>query len=125
MTIDERSWHELYERAQELLGPKEATTLMAGLRRSGWDDVATRQDLHVTSTELRGEMTELRGEMAGLGAELRGEISGLRVEMADFRAEIKSDMAAQTRTLILACAGMMTSGVLATGALAFAAAGLA
>ena len=58
---------------------------------AGKHDLATKHDLLVLGTELRGEMkslgTELRGEMKSLAAELRGEMKSLATEL---RAEMKS-----------------------------------
>jgi predicted nucleic acid-binding Zn-ribbon protein len=139
MAIDERARYALHDRLRDVLGPEEATTLMAALEPLGWTDVARRgdlTDLRGEMTELRGEMTDLRGEMTELGAELRGEMAELRAElrgeMAELRAELhgemaqlggalRSEMAAHTRTVVFAMIGTNATLV----ALAFAAARLA
>ena len=58
--------------------------------------LATKEDLRLATSELRGEMAELRGEMAGLRSELRGEMtelrSELRSEMTELRGELHGEM---------------------------------
>lgn len=95
MMINEESRHELYTRLEEVLGPKQAATLMEHLPPVGWADVATKRDLDVLGTDLRSEMREFRGAF-----ELR---------LADW-----------SRTIIYANLG----AVVATAGLAFAAAHL-
>jgi hypothetical protein len=56
MPVDERSRHQLYRKLDELIGTREATTLMELLPPSGWGDVATRQDLRQQIQELRLEL---------------------------------------------------------------------
>jgi predicted nucleic acid-binding Zn-ribbon protein len=128
MAIDERARYALHDRLRDVLGPEEATTLMAALEPLGWTDVARRgdlTDLRGEMTELRGEMTDLRGEMTELGAELRGEMAELRAElrgeMAQLGGALRSEMAAHTRTVVFAMIGTNATLV----ALAFAAARLA
>jgi hypothetical protein len=45
MAITEETRHHLYQRLEQVLGPEEATTLMAHLPPVGWADVATSHDL--------------------------------------------------------------------------------
>jgi hypothetical protein len=83
------------------------------------DTLATKYDLFVLRTELRGEMTELRtelrgemtelrtqlrGEMAEQGTHLRGEIGKLSAEL---RAELHSSIGGVTRQMYLAILGQM------------------
>jgi hypothetical protein len=72
------------------------------------DTLATKHDLWVLRTELRGEMTDLRtqlrGEMAEQGAHLRGEIGKLSAEL---RTELHSSIGGVTRQMHLAILGQM------------------
>ncbi len=99
MTIDERSRHELHLKLEQVLGPKSAAILMEHLPPAGWGEVATRRDLD----HLREELTS------------RIEASEQRL-----RAEFGKDLAAQTRTFVLA----MTGAVVTVGGLAVTAARL-
>ncbi|HJP64890.1 MAG TPA: hypothetical protein VKA30_01145 [Actinomycetota bacterium] len=81
MSVDERSRYELYQRLEQVLGPKEASTLMEHLPPLGWGDVATKQDLDRLEQRLEDRLT------------------------ASFRAELVS----QTRTMILAMLGTVVS----------------
>ncbi len=45
MAVDEYARHELFKRLEDVLGGKEASTLMAHLPPVGWADVATKSDL--------------------------------------------------------------------------------
>ena len=56
MAIDERRRHDLYVRAEEVLGPEPANTLMELLPPVGWGDVATKRDLDNLANVLRVEM---------------------------------------------------------------------
>jgi hypothetical protein len=72
------------------------------------DTLATKHDLLVMRTDLRGEMTELRtqlrGEMAEQGTQLRGEMGKLSAEL---RAELHGSIGAVIRQMYLAILGPM------------------
>ena len=97
MAITEEHRHRLHLRLDEVLGDREATTLMEHLPPVGWADVATRRDLDHADALRRAEMAslaaELRSEMASLAAELRSEMASLaaelRSEIADLRREVR------------------------------------
>lgn len=102
MPVDDRTRLNLHRKLDAVLGPEEADTLMAHLPPVTWNDVATKDDLHVLERTLRSEFqagfAELRGEMqAGFG-ELRGEMQAvraeLRSEMQALRTDLRSEMQA-------------------------------
>ena len=53
----------MYSRLEEVLGPRQAATLMEQRPPVGWADVATKRDLDVLGNTLRLEMQTLRAEM--------------------------------------------------------------
>jgi len=63
MAIDERSRHRLFKRLEEILGEKEAGTLMAHLPPVGWSDVATKADLERLEIVNRAEHERLEARM--------------------------------------------------------------
>ncbi len=130
MAISERERLKLYNKLGETLGSEFAGTMMELLPPTGWDDIATKDEVRSSGAALRGEMAELRGEMGGLRGEmgelrgemgeLRGEMGGLRGEMAEFRAEVRTDIAtlevgmaqqfvSLQRNLLLTIGGFMLS----------------
>ena len=138
MAITEEQRHQLHQRLDEVLGDREATTLMEHLPPVGWADVATKTDLEHVEIRLRSEMqgqsaqqrieiaaqadvlrgeigelrSELRGEIGELRSELRGEMGGLRGEMATLRRDLHRTFLA-TISVMLALVGVL----LAAGAL--------
>lgn len=76
VTAPEAARHHLYTRVSEELDQESADTLMQGLVYR--DDLATRDDLALLRTELKGDIailrTEVKGDIATLEATLRGEI---------------------------------------------------
>jgi hypothetical protein len=118
--------HLLFTEAKRSLGEPAAEVLMDLLPPNA-DEIATKTDLRVLSTELRGEF---RTEMAGLRGELRTEMAEmrteLRTEMAELRTEFRTEMAGmradvstqisqaiaqQTRTMVFAVIGAVLSVV--------------
>ena len=113
MTIAESRRLARYESVKTFLGEDNAQTLMASLPPDP-DTFATKADLGLLRSELRGEMTELRGEMAELRTELRSEMKVLG-------AELSAQIARETRSLALAMIGMvLTVLTIALGAVALA-----
>ena len=129
MSVDERTRHEIYEKARESWGARAADGLMELLPPAGLPDLATKQDLALLGSdvallgsELRGEIGVVRGEIDGLRTEMnqefalvRGEIDTLRHE---FRAELQRELRDQTTRILTFVLPTMLSGV----GLAFAAA---
>ena len=61
------------------------------------DSFATRDDMAMLRSDLRGEMSELRGE-------LRGEMSQLRNEMTELRGELRGEMTELRREMAVTSA---------------------
>lgn len=101
MAIDERRRHDLYVRAEELLGPEPAGSLMELLPPAG-AEVATRQDLE----NLRSATKQDLDVMA----------ASLRLEMANLGSALRTEMHAQTKAMFLA----IVSIVLTMAGLTFA-----
>jgi len=135
MTTEASRRLHLHDTARETWGPEAADTLMDLLPPEP-DSLATKADLGLLRSDLRSEMAGLRSDMADFKAEMRTEMTDfkaemrtdmaefkaeMRADMADFKAEIHQAFAEQTRTLVLANAGMM----LTTLALSFAVARIA
>ena len=95
---DEMKRLALVERLIEMLGKEHALTLMEHLPPTTWDQLATKDDLKMTATELRGEFAELRGEFA----QLRGEFG-------EHRGELALQLARQTRTIVFTQLGVALS----------------
>ena len=95
----------LVERLIEILGKEHALTLMEHLPPTTWDQLATKDGLKMTATELRGEFAELRGEFG----ELRGEFGELRGEFGEHRGELALQLARQTRTIVFTQLGVALS----------------
>ena len=87
MAIDERSRHDLYVRFEELLGQREADTLMELLPPVGWADVATKHDL--AQLEER------------LGLRIDSSSKVLRAEIDSSSNSVRAEFANQTRQIVL------------------------
>ena len=92
MAIDERDRHRLYDKLEEVLGPEEATILMAHLPPVGWADVATKRDLDALQ-----EANRLEHEV------LKQSIESSKQEVL---ATIRAELSQQTRTMFF---GMITT----------------
>ena len=87
--INEDRYH-LQERANEVLGEKEGTTLMELLPPVGWADVATKSDLDVQTTLLRSEIGSVRSDIDLQTAVRRAQMSVLRYQIrADFESAFR------------------------------------
>jgi hypothetical protein len=104
MAVDERSRHELHGKLEQLLGPKEAGTLMSYLPPVGWADVATKRDLDELEGRLRAEIQLLRSDLR-----------------SDLLSGIHSEIHSAARWIL----GLVSSLFIALAGIAFAAARLA
>ena len=90
MSISNADRHDLHNALGELLGEREANTLMEHLPPVGWADVATKRDLDHLESQLRGDF---RAEIAELRAEVRSDI-------AELRTTVSNQMLRQTLALV-------------------------
>ena len=119
MAADESVRYRLQRKLEELVGPEEATELMASTPPFPWTELATKRDLDLLGRELRGEMRELRGELlerigaleakiGGVEAKIggvEGKIGGVEAKIGGVEAKIggvEGKMGSQTRTITLA-----------------------
>jgi hypothetical protein len=108
MAIDERSRHQLHVKLEEVLGPEEASTLMAHLPPVGWADVATKRDLDHLQTNFELKLEATKSDIIGT---LRD----------GFRSKIDSKVDSAMRTLLL----VISTLTVTLAGIAFAAARLA
>lgn len=81
MSLTEEDRHDLYSHLVDVLGRKDASTLMEHLPPVGWADVATKTDLSSAIAQVR----------------------------ADIKADIHEAITNQTRTFIMSMAAVMVS----------------
>ncbi|MGH8909872.1 MAG: hypothetical protein ACRD0K_26100 [Egibacteraceae bacterium] len=127
MAVDERSRHDLYLRLESVLGGTEADTLMAHLPPVGWADVATKQDV----AAVKQDITAVRRDIDGLEQRLdeRFNVIDARFKVVDerfngleqwidaaksdmlavFRGELNTAIISQTRLIIFAMLGSVTT----------------
>jgi hypothetical protein len=116
MSISEQSRHQLYQRLEEILGPGPAATLMEHLPPVGWADVATKRDLDVLESRLRGEFGQEFGRVHEEFGRVHEEFGRVHEELG----RVHADIAGWGRTIVLANVG----AVIAAVGFAFAAARL-
>ena len=112
MAITEAERHTLVSGLIETLGMERTEILMKCILPDGWQHLATKQDVELAETRLRGELAELRGEFGELRGdlgeqfgELRGDFGQLKGEVGELKGYIDSALAKQTRTYLLALLG--------------------
>jgi hypothetical protein len=102
----EAARHRLYEKIREQWGDENADELMSYLPPVGWADVATRGDLDALRVATKQDLALLRTELRGEMIELRGEMTELRGEMSELRADIERGFKEQLRWLVGTLVGM-------------------
>ena len=106
MTVDERTRLRIRQWFLQQMDDEEmADAIMESMPPVDWSDLATKQDLALTTRELRSEMGQLRVEMGELRVELKTEMSGLRTELKRDIAKISYDLASFQRTTMLMLIG--------------------
>lgn len=72
MAISEESRHHLYQRLEQVLGPREATVLMEHLPPVGWADVATKRDLDALEVRMDMQFAGIDRRLDGIDGRLEG-----------------------------------------------------
>ena len=112
LTIAEHDRWLLHNRLRDVIGSLEADILMEHLPPAGWNHLATKQDLELTTallrqdlqSEISGFRQELKSEMSEVRLELKTEISAVRLELkteiADVRVEMERGFRSQTWKMV-------------------------
>ena len=86
MPIDERTRLRIRQWFMEQVDDEEmADAIMESLPPVEWSELVTKQDLALTTRELRAEMGELRVELKTEMNELRGDIAKISYDLASFQ----------------------------------------
>ena len=85
MALDERARNRMHNRFREVMGDDVADPVMDSLSPTGWHDLATKQDLVAVETRLESKLEVLEHKLT---------------------ASFERGLRAQTRTFVLANAGM-------------------
>lgn len=105
MTIAEHDRWLLHNRLRDVIGSQEADILMEHLPPAGWNHLATKQDLELTTALLRQDLQseisefrqELKTDLSAVHLELKTEISTVRLELkteiSEVRQELKTEIA--------------------------------
>ncbi len=125
MAVDERSRHQLHTKLEQILGPEEASTLMAHLPPVGWADVATKRDLDQWRVSTKSDLDQLRvatkRDLDQLTTMWRAELQATKSEiLATLRHEFHSEIHSAVRALMV----FMSAQTVAVAGIAFAAARL-
>ena len=112
LTIAEHDRWLLHNRLRDVIGSQEADILMEHLPPAGWNHLATKQDLELTTallrqdlqSEISGFRQELKTEISEVRQELKTEISAVRLELkteiADVRVEMERGFRSQTWKMV-------------------------
>jgi hypothetical protein len=88
MVVDERARHALLLRLQEVLGEKDAATLMEHLPPDRWNELVTKDDL----TPVQADLSAVRSDVGVLKSDvgvLKSDVGELKTELADTQHEMK------------------------------------
>ena len=78
----------MFDTLAEVMGQDDAESLMEHLPPSGWDNVATKDGLSVTKSELLAALAEMNAAITAGFAQATAERAEIRAEAAMGRAEI-------------------------------------
>ena len=82
----------LFNTLAELMGAEDAETLMQQLPPSGWDSMATKDDLKVLGATFGTALAEFRVEVTNALAEFRVQFTDALGEAAKERAEMRVEV---------------------------------
>jgi hypothetical protein len=96
-----------YRTIEPLLGPEQADFLMDNLPPGGWDEVATKSDLHTEIGALRAEMREGFADMRERFADVvtRAELD------QQLRLHVDARVGEISRWWIFSCMGMQAATI--------------
>lgn len=90
----------MFNTLTEVMGQDDAETLMQHLPPSGWDNVATKEDLRVAFAEINSAMTAGFAQAAVERAEIVKAMAEGLAQAAVERAEIKAQAATERAEII-------------------------
>ena len=112
MAVSEESRHRLYQRLEEVLGPKEATVLMEHLPPLGWADVATKRDLDAMADHIDERFARIDERFAHIDERFahideRFTDFGWRFDHLDRRMAALEEMPREFRSLLISVMTVM------------------
>ncbi len=90
----------MFNTLTEVMGQDDAETLMQHLPPSGWDNVATKEDLRVAFAEINSAMTAGFAQAAVERAEIVKAMTERLAQATVERAEIKAEAATERAEII-------------------------
>jgi hypothetical protein len=121
MVIDEGSRHRLFKRLEDLLGQKEASTLMAHLPPVGWADVATKSDVESLRALTK---SDIEAHRALTKSDLEAHRALTKSDLETLEARVDANLHRMESRLLRMILISNSTAVLTVGGLAFAAARL-
>ncbi len=90
----------MFNTLTEVMGQDDAETLMEHLPPSGWDNVATKDGLSVTKSELLVVLAEMNTTITAGFAQAATERANIRAQAATERANIRAEAATERAEII-------------------------
>ena len=106
VAVDERTRLRIRQWFMQQIDDEEmADAIMESMPPVEWSELVTKQDLALTTRELRSEMGEIRVEMGEMRVELKTEMGDLRSDLKSDIAKISYDLASFQRTMMFMLIG--------------------